>query len=142
MGSSRFAGAIPKDSIPAAPKAADTKATANSSLPLAPSQGTLVVTNKKNPLSMSIGTSRFAGAIPIASVPAVPKLAAHKPSWNRELDFSGETIASPPGRKGGVRYNKRGASRVQGMIGDPFHCCDNIELTQSNDSASQRFGAS
>lgn len=94
--------------------------TSTFSLPFTPTYGTPLVA-AKNPLSMSMGTSRFAGEIPKASTPATSKGVAPKLSWNRELDFSGNTKTSPTEKKGGARHNKRKTPRAQGMIGDPFH---------------------
>ena len=97
-----------------------------SSLPLASSPGTpLVAAN--NPLSMCMGTSRFAGVISNPSAPA--SKAAAKPSWNRELNFSG-TKTSPSEKKGGVGKYKKGTRRAQGMIDYPSHYLKDAGLTQ------------
>ena len=93
------------------------------SLPSKPTDG-IPLAAAKNPLSMSMGTSRFAGGIIKDSTPATSKAEAPKANWNRELDFSGNTKTPPPGKKGGVRHNKRKAPRTQarqGMIGNPIH---------------------
>lgn len=88
--------------------------------PSTPTDGTPLVA-AKNPLSMSMGTSRFAGGIPKDSTPATSQAEAPKPNWSRELDFSGNTKTAPPGKKGGVRHNKHKTPRAQGMIVNPFH---------------------
>lgn len=100
--SSRFARVIPQYSAP--PKAT------THSLPFTPS----------HPLSMRMGTS-FAAVIPNPSAPATPNTPTPKPSWNRELDHSGNTKISPPEKKGRGRHNKPRTPRGQGMIANPFH---------------------
>lgn len=99
---------------------------APSSLPSTPADG-IPLAAARNPLSMSMGTSRFAGGIPKDSTPATSTAEALKANWNRELDFSGNPKTSPSGKKVGVR--QRTQTR-KCMIGNPFHYLTDEGLTR------------